>query len=123
MFVLSGILNIVAAFLYKKLNKVIPDVVKTFFTPLIVIVICAPLGFLAIGPAANAIADWLLNVIMSIYSFSPIVAGLVLGGLWQVMIMFGVHTIFAITAIITLMSGNPTPIFALIFTVSFENLS
>lgn len=111
--------NIVAAFLYKKLNKVIPDVVKTFFTPLIVIVICAPLGFLAIGPAANAIADWLLNVIMSIYSFSPIVAGLVLGGLWQVMIMFGVHTIFAITAIITLMSGNPTPIFALIFTVSF----
>lgn len=111
--------NIIAAFLYKKLNKVIPDVVKTFFTPLIVIVICAPLGFLAIGPAANAVADWLLNVIMSIYSFSPIVAGLVLGGLWQVMIMFGVHTIFAITAIITLMSGNPTPIFALIFTVSF----
>ncbi len=111
--------NIVAAFLYKKLNKVIPDVVKTFFTPLIVIAICAPLGFLAIGPAANAVAEWLLNVIMSIYSFSPIVAGLVLGGLWQVMIMFGVHTIFAITAIVTLMSGNPTPIFALIFTVSF----
>lgn len=113
------ITNIIAAFLYKRLNKVIPDVVKTFFTPLIVITICAPLGFLAIGPAANAIADWLLKVIMSIYSFSPIVAGLVLGGLWQVMIMFGVHTIFAITAIITLMSGNPTPIFALIFTVSF----
>lgn len=111
--------NIIAAFLYKNLNKVIPDVVKTFFTPLIVIVICAPLGFLAIGPAANAIADWLLSVIMSIYSLSPIVAGIVLGGLWQVMIMFGVHTIFAITAIVTLMSGNPTPIFALIFTVSF----
>ena len=111
--------NIVAAFLYKRLNKVIPDVVKTFFTPLIVIVICAPLGFLAIGPAANAIADWLLSIIMGVYSLSPIVAGIILGGLWQVMIMFGVHTVFAITAIVTLASGNPTPIFALIFTVSF----
>lgn len=111
--------NIVAAFLYKRLNKVIPDVVKTFFTPLIVIVICAPLGFLAIGPAANTISDWLLSIIMGIYSLSPIIAGIILGGLWQVMIMFGVHTVFAITAIITLASGNPTPIFALIFTASF----
>lgn len=111
--------NAVAAFMYKKLNKIIPDVIKTFFTPLIVIMVCAPLGFLAIGPAANAIADWLLSGIMGIYSFNPIIAGIVLGGLWQVMIMFGVHTIFAITAIVTLMSGNPTPIFALIFTTSF----
>lgn len=113
------ITNIVAAFLYKRLNKVIPDVIKTFFTPLIVILICAPLGFLAIGPAANLVASKLLNAIMGIYSFSPIVAGLVLGGLWQVMVIFGVHTIFAITAIVTLMSGNPTPIFALMFNTTF----
>lgn len=112
--------NIVAAFMYKKLNKIIPDVIKTFFTPLIVIMICAPLGFLAIGPAANTIANWLLNGIMNIYSFNPIIAGIVLGGLWQVMIVFGVHTIFAITAIVTLMSGNPTPILALIFTTCFS---
>lgn len=113
------ITNMVAAFLYKRINKVIPDVIKTFFTPLIVIIVCAPLGFLAIGPAANLVASKLLGAIMGIYSFSPIVAGLVLGGLWQVMVIFGVHTIFAITAIVTLMSGNPTPIFALMFNTTF----
>lgn len=113
------ITNVVAAYLYKQLNKIIPDVIKTFFTPLLVLLICAPLGFLAIGPLANAISNWLLEGIMAIYGISPILAGILIGGLWQVLVVAGVHTVFAITAIITLMSGNPTPIFALNFTASF----
>lgn len=111
--------NVIAAWMYKQLNKVIPDVIKTFCTPLIVLTICAPLGFLVIGPVANQISNFLLNGILTIYGFSPILAGLLIGGLWQVMVVFGVHTVFAITAIITLASGAPTPIFALNFCASF----
>lgn len=113
------ITNIFAAFMYKRLNKVIPDVIKTFFTPLLVLIIAAPIGFIIIGPMANMISEYLLNGILTVYSFSPVIAGLLIGGLWQIMIIFGVHTIFAITAIITLMSGAPTPIFSLNFCASF----
>lgn len=113
------ITNILAAFMYKKLNKVIPDVIKTFFTPLIVLTVATPIGFLLIGPAANAVSKFLLNGILTVYGFSPVLAGLLIGGFWQVMVLFGVHTIFAITAIVTLMSGTPTPIFSLNFCASF----
>lgn len=113
------ITNILASFMYKKLNKVIPDVIKTFFTPLIVLTVATPIGFLLIGPAANAVSQFLLNGILKVYSFSPVLAGLLIGGFWQVMVIFGVHTIFAITAIVTLMSGTPTPIFSLNFCASF----
>ncbi len=113
------ITNALAAFMYKRLNKVIPDVIKTFFTPLIVLTVATPIGFMIIGPAANAISQWLLNGILTVYGFSPVLAGLLIGGLWQVMVIFGVHTIFAITAIVTLMSGAPTPIFSLNFCASF----
>lgn len=113
------ITNVFAAFLYKRLNKIIPDVIKTFFTPLIVLTVATPIGFLIIGPAANAISQWLLNGILTVYGFSPVLAGLLIGGLWQVMVIFGVHTIFALTAIVTLMSGAPTPIFSLNFCASF----
>ncbi len=115
--------NALAAWMYKKLNKVIPDVIKTFFTPLVVLAVAAPIGFLIIGPTANLISEWLLNGILTVYGFSPILAGLLIGGLWQVMVIFGVHTIFAISAIITLMSGAPTPIFALNFCASFAQMA
>lgn len=113
------ITNILASLMYKKLNKVIPDVIKTFFTPLIVLTVATPIGFLLIGPAANNISQFLLNGILKVYGFSPVLAGLLIGGFWQVMVIFGVHTIFAITAIVTLMSGTPTPIFSLNFCASF----
>lgn len=113
------ITNALAAFMYKRLNKIIPDVIKTFFTPLIVLTVATPIGFLIIGPAANMISEFLLNGILKVYGFSPVIAGLLIGGLWQVMVIFGVHTIFAITAIVTLMSGAPTPIFSLNYCASF----
>ena len=115
--------NALAAWMYKKLNKVIPDVIKTFSTPLVVLAVAAPIGFLIICPTATLISEWLLNGILTVYGFSPILAGLLIGGLWQVMVIFGVHTIFAITAIITLMSGAPTPIFALNFCASFAQMA
>lgn len=113
------ITNALAAFVYKRLNKIIPDVIKTFFTPLIVLTVATPIGFLIIGPVANMISEFLLNGILKVYGFSPVIAGLLIGGLWQVMVIFGVHTIFAITAIVTLMSGAPTPIFSLNYCASF----
>lgn len=115
--------NAIAAFMYKYLNKIVPDVVKTFVVPMLILMIAVPVGFVVIGPIANEISTLVLGAIMKAYQISPILAGLLIGGFWQVLVVLGVHSVIAVTAIITLASGQPTPIFALNFCVSFAQLA
>lgn len=75
----------------KLFKKFIPDVVKTFLVPFCTLLTVVPLTFIAIGPVATYAADMLGNITMAIYNFSPLVAGLFIGGFWQVFVMFGLH--------------------------------
>lgn len=105
--------SILGVWLEKFFNKHVPDVIKTFITPLLVIAICVPLGFAFIGIAANALSDGITNVIMAIYSFSPALAGAALGGLWQVLVIFGIHQGLVGVGITQLVTAGSTPIFSL----------
>ena len=105
--------TIFASLIYKPLMKIIPDVVKTFMVPMLTIVIAAPLGFVLIGPAMNALSNLLVGGVMAVYSFSPILAGFLMGSLWQVIVVFGLHMGFVAVGIVQLASGQATPIFAL----------
>ena len=113
------LLAFIAVPLEKWLNKVIPDVVKTFVVPAIVLGICTPLGFCLIGPAANMLGIGISTVINTIYGFSPMLATAVTAGLWQVLVMIGCHMVLAMTVIVDLMAGNPQPMFAAVSLVSF----
>ena len=42
-----------------------------------------------IGPIATWIGNILGAAVLSIYQFSPIVAGIAVGAIWQVLVMFG----------------------------------
>lgn len=113
------ITNVFAAFLYKHLNKIIPDVIKTFFVPMLVLLISVPAGFMLIGPAANVVSGVIAGGITSAYNVSPIIAGLLLGGLWQVLVLFGVHMAIVAIGIMQIASGQPSPIFSLFFAATF----
>lgn len=90
--VLPIILTIyVASKIEKWSKKVIPDVVKTFFVPMFTILLSVPLAFMVVGPVANTASQWIGDAFMAIYGFSPVLYGAVLGGLWQVLVMFGLH--------------------------------
>lgn len=118
--VLPVIITVIfASYIYKYFNKLIPDVIKTFVVPMIVLLISVPVGFMIIGPVSNGIADLIADAIMSTYGFSPILAGIILGALWQVLVIFGVHHALAVISIMQLVSGSPTPISALIYGTSF----
>ena len=75
----------------KLLKKIIPDVVKAFVVPFATLLIVVPLTFMAIGPVASYASTLLGNVTVSIYEFSPILAGIFIAGFWQVFILFGIH--------------------------------
>jgi PTS system beta-glucosides-specific IIC component len=75
----------------KGLKKIIPDVVKTFLVPFFAILIMVPLTFLVIGPVSTWAGSLLGAATLWIYELSPIVAGVILGGFWQIFVMFGLH--------------------------------
>lgn len=80
-----------AAKIEKWWRKVIPAVVKSFFVPMLTLLIIVPLTFLIIGPIATWIANGIGAGVLWIYEAAPIVAGLILGAFWQVFVIFGVH--------------------------------
>ena len=75
----------------KFFKKIIPDVVKVFVVPFFVILITVPLAYLAIGPVMNWASNPIGVIFTNIYRFSPIVFSILLGALWQVLVMFGLH--------------------------------
>lgn len=113
------LLSFVAVPFEKWLQKVIPDVVKTFVVPALVLMVCLPLGFCVIGPVANMLSNAINGGLVAVQNFSPVLACALLAGLWQVLVMFGVHAIVVMTVIVPLLQGNPSMLFAAGSVVSF----
>lgn len=114
---------LMAAPLERFFNKIIPDVVKSFITPVFVLLISIPIGFLLIGPFANLISLFLSDIVQKLIAFSPVLAGLVSGVFWQVFVLFGVHIMVLIPSITNLMSGVPNQFIAFITVVSFSQMA
>jgi len=76
------------------LNKVLPAVVRNFGTPLITLLVMVPVTIFTVGPATTYLGKGLSWVIMTIWAYVPWLAGALMGGLWQVFVIFGVHWAF-----------------------------
>ena len=84
---LVWILSYVERFVDKKL----PEVIKSLLTPFICMIVMVPLTILAIGPLSDSLATGIANGYNALYNFAPAVAAAVIGGLWQIVVIFGVH--------------------------------
>ena len=84
---LVWILSYVERFVDKKL----PEVIKALFTPFICMVVMVPLTILVIGPLSDSLATAIANGYNYLYNLAPSVAAAVIGGLWQIVVIFGVH--------------------------------
>ena len=90
-----------AAWFEKLYSKYIPDTIKMFAVPLITCIVTFALTLWIIGPIAAGAGD-LLGVFFNwLANFNGILLGAVVGGLWQVLVMFGLHW-----ALIPLMLNN-----------------
>ena len=77
--------------LEKFLNKHLPELIRSLFTPLICLAALVPLTIVVIGP----LIQWLSNGVAAgynlLYQMAPPIAGAVVGGVWQVIVIFGIH--------------------------------
>lgn len=90
--VLPVIISVVtAAYIERKLKKMIPTVIKSFMVPFLTLVIIIPLTFLILGPITNALSNLLGSVTLTIYGVAPWLSGAVLGFIHQILVIFGLH--------------------------------
>lgn len=72
-------------------NKYIHPVVKNVLTPMICILIVVPATYLIIGPVTTTLSGGIGNAYEFLYNLSPIVCGIILGAVWQLLVVFGLH--------------------------------
>lgn len=81
----------ILSYLEHFLEKKLPDVIKPLLTPLICLVVMVPFTILLLGPISTLIATGIANGYNSLVAIAPPVAAAIIGGLWQVVVIFGVH--------------------------------
>ncbi|MDF7638029.1 beta-glucoside-specific PTS transporter subunit IIABC [Lactobacillus sp. ESL0791] len=103
----------------KLARKIIPDVVKTFLVPFMVLLITIPVTFIVIGPIATWLGDAIAAGVSAVYNFSPILAGALMGAFWQVFVIFGVHWGFVAVMMTNIAAMGYDPILGLSLAASF----
>lgn len=92
-----------AAWFEKKFKDHIPTTIKSFAVPLITCGVTFCLTLWVIGPITSFAADLLSGFFTWLASVSGLLFGLLVGGLWQVLVMFGLHW-----ALVPMMMNNLT---------------
>lgn len=75
----------------KGLNRIIPETLRFFFVPMFTLFFALLCGFIVIGPIATFASNLIAEGIMNVRNFSPMLAGALVGGFWQVLVIFGLH--------------------------------
>lgn len=76
------------------LHSRLPAALRRFLTPTIVVAVLVPVVFVLIGPASNVLAGALSDGIQWLFDVVPWLGGALMGGLWQVFVIFGMHWAF-----------------------------
>ena len=84
-------LVLILSYLERFLEKRIPDVIKALVVPFICAVVMVPATILVIGPLSDGLANAIALGYNTLVNTVPILAALLVGGIWQVFVIFGVH--------------------------------
>ncbi|MGD8206056.1 glucose PTS transporter subunit IIA [Pantoea sp. FN0305] len=79
------------AYLERFVERALPQVIAPLFTPLICAVIMVPLTLVLIGPVTSGLANGIAWGYNWLFDTAPALAAAVIGGVWQVIVIFGVH--------------------------------
>ena len=86
---------IISIYLYshleKLLNKIIPVALQLCFVPLLSLVIMVPLTAGIVGPLGVYLGNGIADIVNALINFNGWIAGAAVGGLWNILVMFGIH--------------------------------
>ena len=79
------------SYLERFVRKVIPTIVSDLLTPLVCMLVIVPLTLVIIGPLTSTVAYAIADGYNWLHETYPPVAAVLVGSLWQVLVVFGVH--------------------------------
>ncbi|WP_156020802.1 sucrose-specific PTS transporter subunit IIBC [Streptococcus ruminantium] len=88
------IIGLVGAKFEKAVRKVVPDVLDLLVTPFVTLLVMSILGLFVIGPVFHVVENYILAGTKAVLSLPFGLAGLIIGGVHQVIVVSGVHHIF-----------------------------
>lgn len=87
----------ILSYVYKFVDKYIPNMFKILFVPMIVLFIMVPLQLIAIGPFGTYVGVMVAKVVSYLYTVNGVLGSFLFGTFRPVLIIFGMH--YAITPI------------------------
>ena len=108
------VLGIFAARLQKWFRTFVPDIVDLIVTPFLTLLVSMLLGLLVIGPIMHTLEIVIFGAVRTFLELPYGIGGFVVGGLHQVIVVFGVHHVFNALEVQLLASTGVDPFNAII---------
>src|SRR5699024_5448624 len=77
--------------LERALDNLLPAVIRSFATPLVTVLVMVPGILITVGPLTISTSELLSQGINSLFDVAPWLAGAVVGGSYQILVIFGLH--------------------------------
>jgi len=89
----------IMSYVYRFLEKKIPDIVSIIFTPMLTLIVMVPVTLSCIAPLGYYVGEYIAVGVQAIIDLSPILAGFVIGVLRPITVFTGTH--HAVRAIVS----------------------
>lgn len=83
-------------------DKITPAVTKNFLKPMLIVLIAAPLAIVLIGPLGIWIGSAISALVYTIHGYLGWLSVAIMGALWPLLVMTGMHRVFTPTIIQTI---------------------
>lgn len=98
--------------IYNFFKRILPQSLNGFLTPMLTLLIAFPIIFIVIGPVANVIGNYIAVAMDYLFINMPLIASVILAGIYPILVMFGVHGIVSTMSFYALLAGNPSALLA-----------
>lgn len=78
-------------YVYRFFMRIIPDALRIILVPMLTLAVMAPIALVLLGPIGYYVGIWLGTAIKALFDFSPLLAGIVVGGTRQFVVFAGMH--------------------------------
>ncbi|KNC88439.1 PTS cellobiose/arbutin/salicin transporter subunit IIBC [Trabulsiella odontotermitis] len=90
------------SYIERWVDNITPAVTKNFLKPMLIVLIAAPLAILLIGPIGIWIGSSISALVYTIHNYLGWLAVAIMGALWPLLVMTGMHRVFTPTIIQTI---------------------
>ena len=96
----------ILSYVEKFWKKIMPDALATIFVPFLTMAVMTPLALCALAPIGSFLGDYIGAGLIAFGAHGGFIAVAVIAGLWEFLVMTGMHQVVLISGIMILLSGG-----------------